>query len=59
MKQASNTRNVGNHDSRGGNQSLRSISSGFVVGEKVNADKGREVGEIIIESMGGKNIQEY
>lgn len=39
--------------------SLRSITTGVVASEDVNAEKAKEVGEKILSSMVGKNINEY
>ena len=39
--------------------SLRSITTGVVAGEDVNADKAKEVGEKVLCSMLGKNIHDH
>ena len=39
--------------------SLRSIVSGVVANENVNADKAKEVGDNIVASMTGKNVKEF
>jgi len=39
--------------------SLRSIATGVVAGEDVNADKAKEVGEKVLCSMLGKNIHDH
>lgn len=40
-------------------ESLRSIASGVVAGDKVNVDKGREVGMNILKDMEGKKVGDF
>ncbi|WAR01525.1 hypothetical protein MAR_008083 [Mya arenaria] len=40
-------------------ESLRSIASGVVAGERVNVDKAHEVGMKIVRDMAGKNVEDF
>ena len=40
-------------------ESLHGIVNSVIAGEKVNVDKSQQVGEKILESMVGQNVQEY